>query len=409
MAISFEFKTECRLCKSKEIVDFFTLETPLANAYPDNINNTFIAENYFSLTTFFCENCHSVQLRETISPSILYKNYLYESSTSPSFKTHFLNYAKEIVERFNLKKDDFVVEIGSNDNILLKPFQKHKMKVLGIEPATNLIKSNSDIMVLNDFFNENSIKLALNFGGKAKIVCANNVMAHIDDLKTTFNLIKELMADDGVFVFEVSYLAELIKKKYFDLIYHEHIYYHSITPLMSFFNELQLELFDVQLKDVHGGSIRCFVQKKNGPQKLEKSVGEFILEEDNLGLNQINTYVAFNNDLDALRSKLTQAFLTFKNQNKRFAAYGCPAKFCTFSHYMGLNKNIIEYVVDDSKLKQGRFTPGNHIPIVSKEHFIKNPPDICLISAWNFQKQIRENNKQFKSGWLVPLPELEMF
>lgn len=396
----------CRLCKSQDIetvLDFG--ETALANSFlkEEDLGKP---EVRVQLEVFLCGKCGCVQLKHTVNPEILFKHYLYESSTSPSFRKHFEDYAKDVKEKLNLSSKDFILEIGANDLVLLKPFKGMGFKNLyNVDPAENLAKKHQEknITTICDFFSDKLVNEKLShLKGKFSLICANNVFAHISDLDSVVEGIRQLLNEDGVFVFEVTYLKSNIENLYFDMQYHEHIFTHSVAPLQAYFRQFNMEMFDVQIVNTHGGSIRGFVKKQNGKWKVEKSVEEFINQERSAGLFSIRTYYEFYHKILLLKERLLQSLIQFKNEGKRIWAYGAPAKLTTFSKVMGINHVLVEKIVEDAKLKQGLFAPGTHIQIVSPEEFLKSQPDVCVILAWNFAEQIKEKYKNYRGLWINP-------
>lgn len=397
----------CRLCKSEEIKSVIEFgETPLANSYP--ITSTETEEN-FPLTVIKCDVCGHVQLKETVNPEVLFSNYLYASSDSPSLLKHFKQYAEEVVERFAPKS---VLEIGSNDGILLRPLAELGIaKLIGVEPAQNIADKSRDIEnaeIYATFFTAPFASALESKYGKVDLVCANNVFAHVAQLDSLLLGIKNILHEDGVFIFENAYLLDTIKGLYFDQVYHEHLQYYGIKPLIKYLAQYGLEIFDIKRVDTQGGSFRIFAQHKSAFHVVTPAVEEFILAEDEYGLYDDETYVSFLQNLFKLKTELNKIIQEAKETGKTISCYGCPAKFALFSKYFDLDSSIIKYVVDDSPLKQGRFSPGKKIPIVSREYFINNPTDYCIISVWNMAEAIIRRNTQYKGKFVVPMPEVKI-
>lgn len=396
----------CRMCGGclETVIDFG--ETALANNFLLE-EELHLKEYIFPLCVGLC-NCGSLQLKHTINPNLLFKNYFYQSSTNVSFRNHFKEYAKYIKNRFSINYDDIILEIGSNDNILLKPFRDLGIKNLyGIEPAKNLVDlygNESDINIICDFFNEKLVKSRLkHLHNTISVICANNVYCHMSDIKKVTECISLLLKNDGIFVFEVAYSKTDIEKLQFDKIYHEHIWIgHSVKPLQSFLKLFNLVLFDVEVIDVHGGSIRCFVKKNIGKWEISNNVSKLFKSENDFGLYNNRTYINFCDKIQEYKTDLLKKLNYYKSIGKTIWAFGAPAKLCTFFSVMGINKYIIDYVVDDSPLKQNKFTPQSHIKIVSRNDFLKSQPDYCLITAWNFADSIINNNIEYKNNWIIP-------
>lgn len=373
-------KLTCRVCKSRKLSLLWDFgPSPLANSLLKHQDDP---ETIYPLQVNYCTNCGNVQLAHVIDPKILFSNYLYASSTSQTFIKHFEDFATKM----NVRS---VVDIGSNDGILLKPFQKKGVTVLGIEPAKN-IASKASVPTVNAFFTP---KLAKKIG-RVDLVTCTNTFAHIDDIDSVTRGVKIMIGSSGTFVVEVQYLQDQVKYHYFDNVYHEHVQYWTVTALNNFFRRHKLTLYKVEHINTHGGSIRVYVSK-NKP--VEKSVGTFISRESKVPYKRLQRVTE---DIKTKKFKLLSKLLKLKSQGKKIAGYGAPAKATTLSNYFGIGKDLIDFVVDDSPIKQGLFTPGKHIPIVSSETLYKEKPDYVLILAWNFAKPIMAKHPKFK--FIVP-------
>lgn len=402
---------ECRLCRDRNVNIILPFgDVALANAYPKSKEER---EDLFPLTLMKCESCGHVQLRETINPNRLFLNYLYSSSDSPSLVKHFKEYAEDIKNRFNTEKPINLLEIGSNDGILLKEFENINFgKLIGIDPAENIserAKSIKDAHIITDFFNIESANKIKNKFGLINIVCANNVFAHVDELDSMMEGIVHSLADDGVFVFENAYLYDTIKGLYFDQVYHEHLQYYGVIPLVKYLAFYKMEIFDIKRVNTQGGSFRIYAKKiKNQTYSISNNVYEFIQNEKDFELYSNQTYQDFIEKLDLLKNNLQTFIKEVKKKGGTISCYGCPAKFALFTKFFELDDNTIDYVVDDSPLKQGRFSPGKKIPIVSREYFYNNPTDYSIISVWNMADAIINNNKEYKGKFIIPMPEFKV-
>ncbi len=398
--------TSCRLCSGPitKVLDFG--HTALANSYV-RAENLGKPEFQSPLQVVLCQDCSCVQLKHTVDPKILFSDYLYESSTSAALRKHFEDYAKTTAEFFELKQGDFVVGIGGNDGVLEAEYQKLGFKVLNVEPAENIARKAVDINKVpteNSFFDVIVARHIENTFGPAKLITCNNCFAHIPDLAEVLAGVNELLADDGVFIFENAYLLDTIKGKYFDQVYAEHLFYHSVKPLFWFLMEHGFELFHVEQNKNQGGSIRCFAGKTNRVDPYTPKVAELIRAEEEAGLYRAETYTKFFAELGGIRDEINKIISQAKFRGETIACYGAPAKFTLFAKFMGLTKDVISYVVDDSPLKQGLFTPDSNIPIKDRRYFLENSPDLCLIMAWNFAGPIMAGNSEYRGKWLVPLP-----
>jgi SAM-dependent methyltransferase len=406
-------RTTCRICDGKSLVLVMSFgETPLANAFlrKDQLSEH---EHRFPLELFMCKDCGHLQLLDVVDPEILFGNYVYVSSTSPSFVEHFRLYAEDMIGRYGLKPNSLVVEIGSNDGILLRHFKNSGMKVLGVDPAKNIAEkaTASGIETLPAFFTVETAKKIRQERGQASLVAANNVFAHADDLHGILEGVKEVLASDGVFVFEVSYLLDVYEKTLFDMTYHEHVCYHSVIPLQILFQRHGMELIETIRVPTHGGSLRGIAQLKNGPHPERSSVEELVQKEQALKLDKPETFIQFAKNIDSLKAELRDLLNKLKREGKRIAGFGAPAKLTTLMHYFEIGADLIEFVVDDSPLKQNLFTPGYHIPVVPAAHMYQSKPDYVLILAWNFADNIIKAHKAFHDQggrFIVPLPKLEI-
>jgi len=402
---------ECRLCKGRDIEIILPFgDVALANAYPKSKEER---EDLFPLTLMKCESCGHVQLRETIDPNRLFLNYLYSSSDSPSLIKHFKEYAEDIKNRFNTEKPTNLLEIGSNDGILLKEFENINFgKLIGIDPAENIserAKSIKGANIITDFFNIDSASRIKNRFGPINIICANNVFAHVDELDSMMEGIVHCLAEDGVFIFENAYLYDTIKGLYFDQAYHEHLQYYGIIPLVRYLKSYKMEIFDIKRVNTQGGSFRIYAKKiQNKNFKISENVSKFVEQEKDFGLYSNQTYQEFIEKLNLLKNDLQKFIRDVKTKGAKISCYGCPAKFALFSKFFELDDNTIDYVVDDSPLKQGRFSPGKKIPIVNREYFYNNPTDYCIISVWNMADAIINNNKEYKGKFIIPMPEFKV-
>ena len=406
-------KAVCRLCRSSELVSVLKLaSTPPANAFVSQKNIKYEQKKY-PLELFFCESCTHIQLLEVVNPIELFENYVYVSGTSPVFVEHFSNYAKTIIDTYNPSLKSYILDIGSNDGTLLKFFQKMGYSTIGVDPAVDISKKaqKEGIFTINDFFNlDSSIKIKERYS-TASLITANNVFAHSDDLIGITKAVKNLLSKDGLFIFEVSYLVDVYQKTLFDTIYHEHLSYHSVFPLVKFFQRNNMELIDVTRINTHGGSIRCVVKNREDKRPVNNSVKNLLDLEKSLSLNKKKTFINFANNIQERKKELRNFIHKIKAQNKSIAGFGAPAKATTLIYEFGLEHNILDFIVDDSPLKQGLFSPGLHIPILASSSIKELKPDYLLILAWNFADSIIKKNSEFiESGgkFIIPLPNLQV-
>lgn len=413
MANDYFRRGTCRLCGGAALANVFSLApTPLANAFVTR-EALDRKQRLYPLDVFFCENCGHLQLLDVIDPKVLYEHYVYVSGTSPVFVRHFKEYADYLLRNFQPAADGLVVDIGSNDGTLLRFFKDSGRRVLGIDPAREISERTraSGIPTIVDFFTPALADRVLREHGAASVITANNVIAHIDDLAAVMEGVRHLLAPDGVFVFEVSYLVDVVEKTLFDMIYHEHLDYHSVTPLTGFFSRCGLELIDAVRVDTHGGSLRGVVQKKGGGREVSESVARAVAQEKAMGLDRADTFRAFAAHIQALKTELVGLLRQLKAEGKRIAGFGAPAKTTTLMYHFGFEPGMIDFIVDDSPLKQDHFTPGMHIPVVPAQHLYEKRPDYVVILAWNFAEPIMAKHAAFCDGgghFIVPLPRVQV-
>ncbi len=383
-------------------------QTPPANSFLKK-SELRKAEDFFPLKVNFCTRCGQLQLSHVVNPEILFRHYVWVSSTSKVTVAHFEEYARSVFSRFQLKKGDLVVEMGSNDGVLLRPFKALGAKVLGVDPARNVAAraTREGIPTLSSFFNVNVAKRIAKKHGKAAVITANNVFAHIHDLDEIMRAVHELLDNEGVFVIEAPYNGDMVEKKLFDIVYHEHLSYLSLRPLARFFRRFGMRIFDVVKTPVHGGSVRLFVCLEGAKFTTKKSVQRFLDLEERMKLHDIDTYRVFAKKIWKNKTDLTTLLTKLKKQKKRIAAYGAPAKSTTLLHYFHLGKETLDFIVDDSPFKVGLFTPGTHIPVVATKQLYVQKPDYVLILAWNFADSIMTIHKKYKDfggKFIIPVP-----
>jgi SAM-dependent methyltransferase len=410
----YHHRTTCRLCESASVTKVFALTpTPPANAFVA-AEQLEVEQQIFPLDLFFCEECSHLQLLDVVDPTELFRNYVYVSGTSASFVKHFEDYANNCIKRFNLSPNSLIVDIGSNDGTLLKFFKTNGLEVLGIDPARAIAEeaTKGGIETWPEFFNQSIANQIKEEKGSASLITANNMFAHADDLSGIANQIRSLLTEDGIFVFEVSYLGDVFEDTLFDTIYHEHVSYHSVIPLVNFFAAKDLDLFAVERINSHGGSLRAMVQLKDGPHKNDGSVQALIDYEKNIALDQFATWTGYAKKIDILRNSLVEVITDLKNQGKSIAGFGAPAKATTLMYHFNLGPDTIDFIADDAPLKQGLYSPGLHIPVLSGQAIYDKKPDYVVLLAWNFAPQIMANHQNYlESGghFIVPLPEIRIY
>ena len=396
------YKFECRSCNNTDLKRVVSLGyQPLAN---NLINKKNEKCDLYPLEVNYCPTCHNCQLSVAVEPKKMFSNYLYTSSTSKVFRNHFIEAAKKYSKELKLnKKKSYIIDIGSNDGVALKPFIDLGFKnILGIEPAKNLAKlaNKNKIKTFNGFLEKKNIK---KIKKNADLILASNVFAHSDKLKEMADCMFSLLSKKGTIVIEVQYLMNTLKDLTFDNIYHEHYNYWSLTSLTYFFNQFGAKIFKSEKIDTHGGSIRIYV-KKDKSIKIDSSVKKMLKEEEDFGITRFTTYQKFGEKVYEIRDNVLLNIKKLKENKKNIIGYGAPAKATTALNFFGIKKEI-DFIVEDNKLKHNKFVPGVKIPIKNKTN-VKNKKNALLVLAWNFYEDIKKNNESL-SDYIVNIKDLE--
>ena len=397
----------CRLCNSKNLKKVFDLgRTPLANSYLKIEISKKLRK--YPLKLNYCNNCGHLQLTHSIKPSKMFSNYLYKTNTSKKNFLHFKSYANEIKKMFK-NRNTKILDIASNDGTFLNFFEKKNFFRLGIDPAKNLKKLSlkKGITQIDDFFTKKKSENIKKKYGKFDIITANHVCAHVEDLNDFFSGVQNLLKDKGLFVFEISYRASVLKKNTFDTIYHEHLDYHALYPILKFVKKFNLNVVNFKTPDAQGGSLRVYASK-NKNSKNQKSIKKQILKEKKqLNLFNVNTYKKFEKKIINCKNKLNSLIQNCINKNMSIAGYGAAAKTTTFLNYFKISEKNIKFIFDDNKLKQGLCIPGTKIKILDPLNMNKKNIDVLIIFAWNYAELIIAKNKKFKKKggkFLIPFP-----
>ena len=402
-------KNTCRMCKNNSIIKFLDLGF---SALSDNFltkEQLEEPETFFPLSVYFCSNCGLCQLGYVVSPKLMFnKNYPYDSSTTKTGTNHFTKMGIDICDKFNLKPNSFVIDVGSNAGVLLSGFKSKGMRVLGIEPSSNVakiaLKNNIDTLI--DFFSNKLTKKILDKYGKVSVITGTNVFAHIDNLEDFMLTANTLLLEDGMIVIEAPYLLHLIEKLEYDTIYHEHLSYLSVKPIVEFCKQFDFEVFDVEEQSIHGGTLRYFIGRRN-KRKISPNVFNFIKLEDKQGLYSVDKLRDFAKSVETHRIELLRLLQDLKRNGKKIVALSAPAKGNTLLNYCKIGPEVLDYATERNPLKIGKFTPGMHIPVYSDEKLLEDQPDYALILAWNFSEEIIKNNSEYRDNggkFIIPIP-----
>lgn len=401
-------RSTCRLCLSPNVTKIYSMP-----ACPPVDNYRFANEQEINLPAFpmdlyMCGECGHAQLLDIVDPEILFGHYIYTSSSSPDLDAHFSAYADKIVKYAKLGQESLVVDIGSNDGLLLSKFRTHGVRVQGIDPAESVAKQAiaKGIPTVISFITPGAVKQVRESVGLADVVCANNVFSHSDDLRGFAECARSLLKPQGFFVFEVSYLRDLVVNKVIDYVYHEHLAHHSIQPLKMFFDSLDMRLFDVEHVATKGGSIRCYAALKSSDWKAQPIVEQMITEEKAMGLYTPKVYEDLKKEMDSVGEK-TRAILQAEiAKGGKAASYGASATTTVLNAMFDIDQ-YFSMIVDDNPARQGRLSPGHKIPVVSKADFMAAQPAVTFIAAWRFADMIISRNQPYLQAggkFVVPLP-----
>lgn len=403
----------CLVCNETRVEAFLDLgETALANRFLTENELSNGAEVRFPLCVGFCAGCGHVQLTERVAPTEMFTQYLYISSASDTLKTHFAELAELLVRRRGLVPIDLVIDIGCNDGSLLSCFRSHGVRTLGVDPARNLadLASGAGIDRFTGFFGSASAETIVGHFGRAALVTATNTFPHIPDLDDFIEGVDRVLTPGGALVVEAHYLVDLLGQHAFDTIYHEHVSYWALGPMARLFERLGFEVTRAERLPLHHGQLRATVQRI-GEGVVDTSVSELLEAERSAGIGDRQTYIRFAERVAHLREALRDVLRELKQRGKALAGYGAPAKGSTLLEYVGIGPETLEYIADRSVLKQGRYTPGSHIPIVSPERLLEDAPDYVVLLAWNFSEEILRQQTEYRQRggrFILPVPEVRV-
>ena len=407
---------KCRFCSHKVTHELIDLQnSPASNSFLSyhQLNEP---EVYYPLKVYVCENCFLVQIDEyKKSDAIFNDEYVYFSSFSKSWLDHSKKYVNEMYERFALHKDSQVIEIASNDGYLLQYFKELEIPVLGIEPTANTAKvaEEKGINTIVEFMGVSLAKDLVSKNIKADLLLGNNVLAHVPNINDFVEGMKILLKPNGVITMEFPHLKQMIDNNQFDTIYHEHYSYLSLSTVKKIFENVNLEIFDVQELQTHGGSLRIFAKHSNDNSKeISANVKNLLYMEESAGLNSTIYYSDFQKRAKKIKLEFLRFLIDQKNMGKKITAYGAAAKGNTLINYCGIKNDLIDYVIDLNPHKQNKYLPGSHIPVATEDKLRNEKPDFVIILPWNLKDEIMKQLsyiKDWNGKFIVAIPELKIY
>ena len=388
---------KCKICDSNKISEVIDLgKQPLANKYPKNKNEK-LKEKKFNLKILFCKNCKSAQIKKIIDRKYLFEDYYYLSSVNNKLKKHFEKLAK------TLQKYKFVVDVGSNDGILLKPLKALNVRSIGIDPSINVgkIANGRGLETFIGFFNKKIVKKILKKYQKPDLVVASSVVTHLENPIQFSKDIKSFLKENGTLIIEIEYLQNFLKNLEFERFYFDRPFYYSASSINYLFNKVEMSLYDIEKIEAHGGSLRCFIKNIRNYKKTNRC--KKILNDEIKTLN-LKSFKTFNNKIIKEAANLKYNLSILKMKNKKIIGYGAPARVSTITNFANIDSKLINYIIDDSPLKQNRFSPGKHIKILPKKNNINNKIENVIVFAYEYFEDIKKKFNNLNVSFFKPIP-----
>ncbi|MEP6742739.1 MAG: class I SAM-dependent methyltransferase [bacterium] len=402
---------KCLICDSP-VAPFISFgQMPIANGFLTA--DDFANEYFFELSVVFCANCKMVQLAEQPDRERMFnETYAFFSSTSTRMAAHFREFAGFVTANYLESSDPFVVELGSNDGIMLQNFKNSGVRHLGIEPSANVAQVSIDkgLNAVCKFFDDNLAREIIAEHGQVDAILGANVMCHIPYLHSVVAGMKSLLKPGGVIMFEDPYLGDIVEKTSYDQIYDEHAFYFSLSSISYLFERHGLEVIDVMPQDVHGGSMRYIISHK-GSQEVSAAVTAQREKEKVLGLDRLETFEKLRRNIEKSRDDLKKLLSEVKRQGKRIVGYGATSKSTTITNYCGITPDLLQFISDTTPIKQNKYSPGVHIPVRPYQEFEAKYPDYALLFAWNHAEEIMAKEQKFQESggeWIVYVPRVEV-
>ena len=408
----FSVRKTCRLCNSNKLVLTIPIwTTPVSDKYSSEKNSE-PEDPLIPLDVYMCTECGHVQILHVVNPDLLWDSYHFKTSRNPKLCNHYSNFVDEVIQTATKINSNFHLDIGSNDGTLINLFMEKKFTSIGVECAREIAEeaNSKGFNTIVAYMDTKTAEHIHKSYGLVDVITANNVYAHIDDMNSLTNSIRSLLSENGLFIFEVSYLADVINNKLLGTIFHEHLSYHSIKPLIAFFNDHKLEIIKVSKNELQGGSVVCYVQHQNGPYKLEDSVNEIIEEENILQLDNANTIIKFNNGLQNYKVGINRILDDLLSTGNKIAGFGSSISATTFLNYFDI-ANKIEFIVDDNEMKHFKFTPQHRIEVLPTKYIYKRKSDYLIIFAWEHNDKIIEKHKKYlgvNKGFITLFPKINV-
>ncbi len=404
----------CRFCSAPLTHPFVDLgKSPLCESFlkQEDLDR---GEMFYPLHALVCDQCFLVQLRDYVAADDIFSDYAYFSSFSTSWLAHAKAYTDRMTERFGLGSDRFCIEVASNDGYLLQNFVQAGIRCLGIEPSWTVAEAAREkgVPTLERFFGRETAALVREEHGRAHLMTANNVVAHVPDINDFVGGFEELLAPDGVLTLEFPHLLQLMDQVQYDTIYHEHFSYLSFGAIQRILEAQGLRLFDVEELPSHGGSLRVYAQRGDtGSRPVENSVDALLHRERERGFERLETYLDFTTRVEASKRETLRFLIDAKEAGQSVVAYGAPGKGNTLLNYCGVRSDLIQFAVDRNPYKHGRYTPGTHIPILPPEALDQARPDFIFILPWNLEKEIRQqlaHAREWGARFVTPIPGIRI-